>query len=160
MLKKKIKKNTLELKYESLKDERVDLLAKVVKLQDDKIALLEKLDSQKDELLEYRRKKIEKMKKEMKKMLNQLTLLGRITEINTEDSTVTLAVPRSFKNINGEYETDIIKCKLFEHKASVVNDCCENGDLIAIRGRVQNNEGNLEIVAEKVTFLQSKKKGE
>lgn len=93
-------------------------------------------------------------------MLNQLTLLGRITEINTEDSAVTLAVPRSFKNINGEYETDIIKCKLFEHKASVVNDCCENGDLIAIRGRVQNNEGNLEIVAEKITFLQSKKKGE
>ena len=66
MLKKKIKKNTLELKYEALKDERVDLLAKVVKLQDDKIALLEKLDSQKYELLEYRRKKIEKMKKEMK----------------------------------------------------------------------------------------------
>ena len=65
-LKKKVKKNTIELKYESLKDERVDLLAKVVKLQDDKIALLEKLDSQKDELLEYRRRKIEKMKKEMK----------------------------------------------------------------------------------------------
>lgn len=64
MLKRRIKKNTLELKYESLKDERVDLLAKVVKLQDDKIALLEKLDSQKDELLEYRRKRIEKMKKE------------------------------------------------------------------------------------------------
>ena len=66
MLKKKIKKNTLELKYESLKEERINLLAKVVKLQDDKIALLEKLDSQKDELLEYRRKRIEKMKKEMK----------------------------------------------------------------------------------------------
>ena len=63
---KKIKKNTLELKYESLKEERINLLAKVVKLQDDKIALLEKLDSQKDELLEYRRKRIEKMKKEMK----------------------------------------------------------------------------------------------
>lgn len=66
MLKKKIKKNTLELKYESLKDENINLMAKVVKLQDDKIALLEKLDSQKDELLEYRRKRIEKMKKEMK----------------------------------------------------------------------------------------------
>ena len=66
MLKKKIKKNTLELKYESLKDENINLMVKVVKLQDDKIALLEKLDSQKDELLEYRRKRIEKMKKEMK----------------------------------------------------------------------------------------------
>ena len=93
-------------------------------------------------------------------MLNQLILLGRIVEINNEDRTVELAVPRSFKNAEGEYETDYIKCKLFEHKASLVNEYCENGDLIAIRGRVQNNEGNLEIVAEKVTFLQSKKKGE
>ena len=65
-LKKKIKKNTLELKYESLKDENINLIAKVVKLQDDKNALLEKLESQKDELLEYRRKRSEKMKKEMK----------------------------------------------------------------------------------------------
>lgn len=65
-LKKKVKKNTLELKYESLKDERVDLLAKVVKLQDDKIELLEKIASQREELLEYRRKKIEKLKKEGK----------------------------------------------------------------------------------------------
>ena len=93
-------------------------------------------------------------------MLNQIVLVGRITEINTEDSTVTLAVPHSFKNENGEYETDYIKCKLFQYKATVVNEYCEKGDIIGIRGRVQSNEGNLEIVAEKVTFLQSKKKGE
>lgn len=66
MLKKKIKRNTLELKYESLKDENINLMAKVVKLQDDKIELLEKIASQREELLEYRRKRIEKMKKEMK----------------------------------------------------------------------------------------------
>ena len=65
-LKKKIKKNTLELKYEATKEENLMLKDKVIKLQDDKIALLEKLDSQKDELLEYRRKRIEKLKKEMK----------------------------------------------------------------------------------------------
>lgn len=93
-------------------------------------------------------------------MINQLILLGRIVEINDEDRTVELAVPRSFKNIYGKYETDIIKCKLFEHKASLVNEYCENGDLIAIRGRVQNNEGILEVVAEKVTFVSNKKKGE
>ena len=66
MLKKKIKRNTLELKYESIKEENINLMAKVVKLQDDKIELLEKIASQREELLEYRRKKIEKMKKEMK----------------------------------------------------------------------------------------------
>lgn len=65
-LKKKIKKNTLELKYEAIKEENLMLKDKLIKLQDDKIVLLEKLDSQKDELLEYRRKRIEKLKKEMK----------------------------------------------------------------------------------------------
>ena len=63
---KKIKKNTLELKYESLKEENINLMAKVVKLQEDKIELLEKISSQREELLEYRRKRIEKLKKEMK----------------------------------------------------------------------------------------------
>lgn len=47
-------------------------------------------------------------------MLNQLVLVGRIvrkpelkeTETNKKYSFITLAVPRSFKNVNGEYDTD------------------------------------------------------
>ena len=47
-------------------------------------------------------------------MLNQLVLVGRIAkkpELREADNTkkysfITLAVPRSFKNINGEYDTD------------------------------------------------------
>lgn len=47
-------------------------------------------------------------------MLNQVVLVGRLTrdpEVNKTDgnkhySHITLAVPRSFKNINGEYDTD------------------------------------------------------
>lgn len=93
-------------------------------------------------------------------MINQLILLGRITEINDEDRIVELAVPRSFKNAEGEYETDYIKCKMYREQFKPVSEFCVLGDIIGIRGRVQGNEGNLEIVAEKVTILQSKKEGD
>lgn len=47
-------------------------------------------------------------------MLNQVALVGRLvkdpdikkTENNKEILKITLAVPRSFKNANGEYDTD------------------------------------------------------
>lgn len=47
-------------------------------------------------------------------MLNQTVLVGRLvsdpelreTENGNKVTNVTLAVPRSFKNINGEYDTD------------------------------------------------------
>ncbi len=46
-------------------------------------------------------------------MLNQAILVGRIVSdpelVNTDKgkvSNITLAVPRSFKNSNGEYDTD------------------------------------------------------
>ena len=54
-------------------------------------------------------------------MLNQLILLGRIVEINNEDRTVELAVPRSFKNAEGEYETDYIKCKMYREQFNPVS---------------------------------------
>lgn len=47
-------------------------------------------------------------------MLNQTVLVGRLvsdpelreTENGNKVTNVTLAVPRSFKNVNGEYDTD------------------------------------------------------
>ena len=54
-------------------------------------------------------------------MLNNLVLVGRLTSdpeiIENENgkkiSIITLAVSRSFKNANGEYETDFISVILF-----------------------------------------------
>ena len=47
-------------------------------------------------------------------MLNQVVLVGRLVrdpelkelENGNKLSNITLAVPRSYKNVNGEYETD------------------------------------------------------
>ena len=101
-------------------------------------------------------------------MLNQIVLVGRLvkTDSDKEVSNITLAVPRSYKNENGEYETDFVDCVLWNGIASQTAEYCKKGDLIGIKGRVQtsNYEKNgevrksMQVVAEKVTFLSSKSK--
>ena len=109
-------------------------------------------------------------------MLNQLILVGRLakkpelkeTEKKKKYSHILLAVPRSFKNMDGNYETDFIDCTLWDHIAKNTVEYCECGDILGIRGRLQNNVYEkedkkvyaLEVIAEKVTFLTSKAKKE
>ncbi len=106
-------------------------------------------------------------------MLNQAVLVGRIVEdpelIDTEKgkvSNITLAVPRSFKNANGEYDTDFISCVLWKGIAENTVEYCKKGDLVGIKGRIQTRNVEfddethkkfVEVIAEKVTFLSSKK---
>lgn len=108
----------------------------------------------------------------MRYILNQVVLVGRITrdlqirktESGKDVATLTLAVPRSFKNMEGEYETDFIDCVLWEEKANRTKEYCEKGDIVGLRGRLQTRkvetpEGNryrLEVIAEKITFLTKK----
>ena len=106
-------------------------------------------------------------------MLNQVVLVGRLVrdpELNTTDnkksvSTITLAIPRSFKNANGEYDTDFIDCILWENTAKATSEYCHQGDIVGIKGRLQvssyndengNTKYSTEVIAEKVTFLTSK----
>ena len=107
-------------------------------------------------------------------MLNQVILVGRLvktpelflTENGKKGTIVTLAVGRSFKNQNGEYDTDFIDCTLWTAIAENTAEYCKTGDVIGVRGRVQsriidNEDGTkykkMEIIAEKVTFLSSSK---
>ena len=106
-------------------------------------------------------------------MLNQVIMCGRLTqdpeirelENNRKVTIITLAVPRSFKNANGEYDTDFIAIKLWEALADNTARYCKKGDLVGVKGRVQttkNAHGRtvIEIIAEKVTFLSNKKESE
>ncbi len=99
-------------------------------------------------------------------MLNQVIIVGRlvlrpIVEYNQSGrkiSEITLAVPRSFKNYEGIYDTDFIKCILWDGVAENTAEYCEMGDLIGVKGRLQCLCGSeLQVVAEKVTFLSNKK---
>ncbi len=103
-------------------------------------------------------------------MLNQVVLVGRlvktpelrVTGNGKKTATVTLAVPRNFKNVDGEYETDFLDCVLWTNVAESTTEYCQSGDMVGVKGRIQtrviqNEDGSkkkkTEIVAEKVTFL-------
>ncbi len=107
-------------------------------------------------------------------MLNQFVVVGRLakdpelrqTESGKNVTNITLAVPRSYKNSNGEYETDFIDCVLWSTVAESTSEYCKKGDLLGVKGRVQTRKIQTddekvkqvtEIIAEKVTFLSSKK---
>lgn len=102
-------------------------------------------------------------------MLNQIVLVGRLvsdpeikeTENGNKVSVITLAVPRSYKNMNGEYDTDFIPVRLFHQVADTTTEYCRKGDLVGIKGRVARLSGkDLEIIGEKVTFLSNRKESE
>ena len=105
-------------------------------------------------------------------MLNQIVIVGRLVqdpeikelENGMKTSYITLAVPRSLKNLNGEYETDFISCVLWKGIAESTVEYCKKGDLVGVKGRVQSRKEEdkiiIEIVAERVTFLSNRKETE
>lgn len=102
-------------------------------------------------------------------MLNQFMLVGRIQENPTikeneggnKTTNINIAVQRSYKNIEGVYESDIIPITLYNNIAGNVCEYCKKGDLIGAKGRIQINENNnIQIIAEKITFLANKKEDE
>ena len=62
------------------------------------------------------------------------------------------------KNEEGIYETDFIKCILWGIVAENTAEWCYKGDIVGVKDRIQSNNGKLEVVAEKVTFLSSNKR--
>ena len=93
-------------------------------------------------------------------MLNQTILVGRLVDQPKKEekgASITIAIPRSYKNINGEYETDFITVKLWNVIATDTCEYCRKGDLIGIRGRLESNKNGLEIIADKITFLSTNK---
>ena len=110
-------------------------------------------------------------------MLNQVVLVGRLTsdleakelEDGKKVTNMTLAIPRSFKNAEGEYETDFIDCSLWNSIAENTAEYCKKGDIVGVKGRLQsssfekedgNKEFRTQVMAEKVTFLSSRSKDE
>lgn len=107
-------------------------------------------------------------------MLNQIVIAGRlvadpeitVTENNKKRTIITVAVPRSFKNMEGTYETDFIRCVLWNVIAENTCEYCKKGDIVGVKGRLQTSsyedkdgtkKYTSDVIAEKVTFLSSKR---
>lgn len=108
-------------------------------------------------------------------MLNQIVLVGRLArdiEVKESESgkrvaNILLAIPRSFKNIDGGYDTDFIDCVAFDSIAQNTAEYCHKGDIIGVKGRLQSTnyekedgskQNRISTVAEKVTFLSTSRK--
>ena len=101
-------------------------------------------------------------------MLNQVVLVGRIVEgleikeleNGKKVANIKIAIPRSWKNAEGEYETDFVPLNLYDNIASNTVEYCGKGDIVGVKGRIQVEENNIQIIVEKLTFLSSKKTDE
>lgn len=79
-------------------------------------------------------------------MANHIIITGNIThdlEIKISGETkilnFTVAVRRKFKNKNGEYETDFIRCVAFNKQAELIEKYFKKGSPILVEGSLQSN---------------------
>lgn len=99
-------------------------------------------------------------------MLNQIVLVGRlvqdpeIKELENNKGFITLAVSRSYKNKNGEYDTDFIPVTIFNGIAENTKAYCKKGDMVGVRGKIECENGKINLIAEKISFLSSRKESE
>lgn len=112
-------------------------------------------------------------------MLNNVILVGRLVEdpvVKILDNglsvcNVVLAVMRGFKNPDGDYETDFIRCSLWEGVANAMSEYCTKGSIIGVKGRLVSKEievilGDetekkkitvIEVIGDRVSFIEIKK---
>ena len=106
-------------------------------------------------------------------MINNVTLIGHLTKdvelkytpANQAVAQFTLAVNRTFKNANGERESDFINCVIWRKSAENFANFVKKGALIGITGRIQtrnyeNQQGQrvyvTEVIAENFQMLESR----
>ena len=94
-------------------------------------------------------------------MLNQVVLVGRIVEIKKIDNhtEITISIPRTYRNINGQYDNDLISSEVSQNMIHKVEEYCEIGNLVGIKGKIAKLEEDKEmrVIAEKMTFLSNRK---
>lgn len=100
-------------------------------------------------------------------MLNQVILVGRLTsdikvvkdENGAKYAVITLAIPRNFKNADGEYDTDFISTIAYDNVAANTAEYVSKGDIVGVKGRTAkiSQDSELKIIAEKITFLSKSK---
>lgn len=108
-------------------------------------------------------------------MLNLVVLEGRLTNhVELKEThggisvaSVTIAVPGTYKNSQGEVKTEFIRCKLWRKNAENTALYCRKGSLISVKGKLgvrpYEKDGKsvyyMEVVAEEVHFLNTKASG-
>lgn len=109
-------------------------------------------------------------------MKNTVILIGRITKDielrNTKNGTeavkFTIAIPRDYKNANGNYESDFVSIIAYKQSARYLNEYAKKGDLVGVKGRIMTGtyekEGEKkykqDIIADSLSLLSPSSKKE
>ena len=109
-------------------------------------------------------------------MLNKAILVGRITrdpELKSTQAGVsvlnfTVAVPRKFKDANGERQSDFINCVAFRQTAEFIANWFKKGNIISIDGSIQTRnyerDGQrvyvTEVIVDNAGFVESRRDSE
>lgn len=99
-------------------------------------------------------------------MMNQVVLVGRITEdfkdcktLSSSGTLIKVAVARSYKNPDGEYETDILPVVLYGTVAENTAKYCKKGDVVGVKGSLvldaYQGKKALYVRGDKISFLSS-----
>lgn len=106
--------------------------------------------------------------------MNKVVLVGRLTkdpELRNTNSGLpvaafTVAINRTFKNKEGNYDADFINVSIFGKQAENVSKYCFKGSQVGVDGRIQTRSYDAEdgtkryvteVIADNVEFLGSKK---
>ena len=92
-------------------------------------------------------------------MLNEVILVGRLVDdlkqIKKPPEKITIETIRGYKNANGLYDSDLIEVQIWRGISQTLMYQAHQGSLITIKGRLEQNQTKMEIVAEKVSLLDS-----
>ena len=92
-------------------------------------------------------------------MINQVVLVGKIKGIEKDDSykgNLYVEIERPFKD-SYQREFDVIECSFWESLFKRIINNCKNGDLVAIRGRIETENNKYCVAVENVVLLNKSK---
>ena len=88
--------------------------------------------------------------------MNKAILVGNLArdvEVSNNVANFTIAINRTFKNKDGEYDADFIRCVAFQKRAEILRDYTKKGSKIAVEGWIktrsyENDVGDTRYVTE------------
>lgn len=86
-------------------------------------------------------------------MINQLFIIGSIKKMPRCDNELVLEVRRNYKNSEGVFLKDNFKCNLWDALSKRIEFTCKEGDLIAIKGRLVDDNDVCKILVEQAILL-------
>ena len=64
-----------------------------------------------------------------------------------------IEIKRNYKNVEGVFDNDCFKCNLWYALSKKISLNCKVGDLVAVKGRLIEDKGIYNILAEQIILL-------